>query len=484
MSASPLHIERWRSHYSSAEALSAEQVSDWQAGLHALDAASLYDGLLSSEQWLLIRHLPVQARWRADSAERDIHGAWSSALRQALSAALADPQDGNVVAYANRRQAWADLLYRAALGDGARDWAWVTMGLLPRVGLPAAAQLDAACSALAHESTLIWPVLHQLIAAEGESAAFSALLTGLPRAAWFRLLQAAPQTAPYVLAANAVPDAAKQLGAEAVGVWPEQAQCAVLLRWMKSRPSLAMQHAEVLAVLLAATAWPTAGVASRILRQRYAQALEYCWKGLPARAVAREFSFVPPAVPEQEGDCRFMLEAKQDAENNAPDAAQPVPPAPPLPNHESWQQTAWGGALFWLGRIPPGVMDEDSESSAALPHLLRALARCLGVPDDDAAMRAFCADRVPEGETPAAQLRRAREMCAAWENWLAEAVPDLPEPRMASVCQRSGRIRFEPGWIELHLPMDCIDTRIRRIGLDLDPGWLPWLGAVLRIRYE
>jgi len=42
----------------------------------------------------------------------------------------------------------------------------------------------------------------------------------------------------------------------------------------------------------------------------------------------------------------------------------------------------------------------------------------------------------------------------------------------------------EPGWIELVLPLDSVDTSVRRLGLDLDPGWLPWLGRVVKIRYE
>ena len=43
---------------------------------------------------------------------------------------------------------------------------------------------------------------------------------------------------------------------------------------------------------------------------------------------------------------------------------------------------------------------------------------------------------------------------------------------------------MEPGWIELHLPLSSVETPIRRLGLDLDPGWLPWLGCVVRIIYE
>ena len=43
---------------------------------------------------------------------------------------------------------------------------------------------------------------------------------------------------------------------------------------------------------------------------------------------------------------------------------------------------------------------------------------------------------------------------------------------------------MESGWIELHLPLAGVDTAIRRLGLDLDPGFLPWLGCVLRICYD
>ena len=78
----------------------------------------------------------------------------------------------------------------------------------------------------------------------------------------------------------------------------------------------------------------------------------------------------------------------------------------------------------------------------------------------------------------------AAALVADWNVWVDEQAPDLPAPRMTSICQRSGRLRFEAGWIELHLPLDSVDTRIRRLGLDLDPGWLPWLGCVVRIIYD
>ena len=51
------------------------------------------------------------------------------------------------------------------------------------------------------------------------------------------------------------------------------------------------------------------------------------------------------------------------------------------------------------------------------------------------------------------------------------------------VCRRRGELVFDPGWIELCLPADEVSVELRRAGLDLDPGWLPWLGAVVRFAY-
>ena len=85
---------------------------------------------------------------------------------------------------------------------------------------------------------------------------------------------------------------------------------------------------------------------------------------------------------------------------------------------------------------------------------------------------------------PQALKERARALCDEWNAWLEQFAPDMPAPRLKWICHRPGLLRFEPGWIELVLPLESVDTAIRRLGLDLDPGWLPWLDTVLRIRYE
>jgi len=37
--------------------------------------------------------------------------------------------------------------------------------------------------------------------------------------------------------------------------------------------------------------------------------------------------------------------------------------------------------------------------------------------------------------------------------------------------------------IDVSLPLEQADIRVRRVGLDFDPGWLPWFGRVVRFHY-
>src|SRR5690606_27060059 len=48
---------------------------------------------------------------------------------------------------------------------------------------------------------------------------------------------------------------------------------------------------------------------------------------------------------------------------------------------------------------------------------------------------------------------------------------------------RAGRVRVGDEEIRVELPGSSIDVEIRRAGLDLDPGWVPWLSRRVRIAY-
>jgi hypothetical protein len=76
----------------------------------------------------------------------------------------------------------------------------------------------------------------------------------------------------------------------------------------------------------------------------------------------------------------------------------------------------------------------------------------------------------------------ADAVAAALCDLLGEPGTD-PLELLERVCRRVAEVVADPGWIEVRLDLGDVSTGIRRAGLDLDPGWLPWLGVVVRFVY-
>lgn len=55
---------------------------------------------------------------------------------------------------------------------------------------------------------------------------------------------------------------------------------------------------------------------------------------------------------------------------------------------------------------------------------------------------------------------------------------------LASLVRRPGRIGLTPTHLDMHFALAAADLRVRRIGLDIDPGWLPWFGRVVGFHYD
>ncbi len=479
-----LAIARLHTHFRSPQPLPDERRDDWLAALAAADGDALCRGLAADDEWIFIARLPLALRWTLDAGAGDVGEQWQRQLRRAIEAALAQSEPSGVVRYASRREALADLFYRAALGDLARRWIWRRLQLVVAADDDAPAVLAAGVAVLAREAENVWPVLCRLLAGEVATASFSALLRALPAASWQRLLAASPRTAPYLALAAAAPAAEETVAAIAAAraALRESAPAAELLLWVQRRSAFAAPHLATLSVLLAALRWPASATPPAVQARRLAA----------ARAELRALSGASPAsnaIGAEPG-------AAPATADRSPARADELPPLPPLA--ADWQRSEWGGLLFWLARVPatgalawieahaagdaPGDSADSAES--ALTQWLAALADALATPAGDPARDAFCGGEAPAGEIPAAFADTAVGVAAGWEAWLAEAAPELPPPRLHTVCRRRGRIRCEPGWIELVLALDSVDTATRRLGLDLDPGWLPWLACVLRIRYE
>lgn len=55
--------------------------------------------------------------------------------------------------------------------------------------------------------------------------------------------------------------------------------------------------------------------------------------------------------------------------------------------------------------------------------------------------------------------------------------------RVGEIVLRSGVFSVNRTDLDVTLPLELADIRVRRVGLDLDPGWLPWFGRVVRFHY-
>lgn len=81
-----------------------------------------------------------------------------------------------------------------------------------------------------------------------------------------------------------------------------------------------------------------------------------------------------------------------------------------------------------------------------------------------------------------------------------QSLPDLPEPeRITALAQQwygaanlwqpsllmlPAHIRYSPSHVDMHVPVASVQLNIRLAGLDINPGWLPWLGRVVQFHFD
>jgi len=185
---------------------------------------------------------------------------------------------------------------------------------------------------------------------------------------------------------------------------------------------------------------------------------------------------------------------------DAPPAASNPAFERPLPSVRRRGHTAWGGLLFLvhvLGDDGVALALGRSRALAARPLRWRLHRLALALAPLDAADPAALAfaglrpDAPPPsaGEPPAmaaevrALARLATRTHRALHARLGGQADLAPSALTHALCRRPAEVLSDPGWFELRLSVDDVSTEVRRAGLDLDPGWVPWLGAVVRFTY-
>ena len=511
-----------------------------------------------------IRRLVVPThRVRWDSADAELISEWAKAIGRAVHATTIP--DGNVVRFASRAHAQADLIASVLTGDRERLWAWQLLGLWAGENWPDAEAVSHTVAAAVGE----WPgtlvALVMAAARAGQLGRFIEYvgpdaLTEYARRAWLaaggtmrsrpspgqdaaanaaladRLVTllhersdivvsalrlpvarlagparphgSGPATAPGPAASgNATdPGNATAPGPAAASRSPVQpgplAESLAALALLEVEPAMAVHPGAWIAVsataraLLSATAHEPG---PQPATPDAAPAPGHPPGGVtaaPARSAIRPQSLRPEPLSPRPGAGTPGVKAQAPPLSDG--GAAPVPPS-------TAAATSWGGLLFLLPvvaelDIPASVTAEPGEYGVGLRPVLHELGRRLlaraapgAEPADvrDPALLAFCGlgpgSQAPRPPEPPASERielAAGSVVAALRKRLPALEPGRGDPALLlSVCRRHAVIQADPGWIDVDLRLDEVSVEVRRAGLDLDPGYLAWLGCVVRFRY-
>jgi hypothetical protein len=455
-----------------------------------LEPALLRRGVPVGDE-VCVRALRVPARLRLAAGEAGAAEEWSDAIANAIAAAVARG-GADVVRYRSRHAALADLAVSVAAGRLDRAWAWRQLGLWRGGDAPeargAATELVAALAA--EPETIVAVLAHA-----ASCGALPCLVALVDADEWAELAHAALAAAGVsrgVLAAAATARAR----AEATSVRHEQPSSASVVARVARTSALVRAVGGPLSgektLALAVLAWletdPAAAAAAP-----FEQAVDI------VRALSEQLSI--PATPASELPAADPAEAVAETVPAGPEAP-PDPDAPEpggLPEPAAPALTRFGGLLFLLGvldelGVPGEIVRSAPLARRPLRWTLHRLALTLAPADaDDPAALAFAGlppDADPPDDDGEPKSDDERVALGVLAGRVAERArerldrPELsPDELLDFVCRRRGEILFDPGWLELRLPFDEVSVELRRAGLDLDPGWLPWLGCVVRFVY-
>jgi hypothetical protein len=198
-----------------------------------------------------------------------------------------------------------------------------------------------------------------------------------------------------------------------------------------------------------------------------------------------------------------LKSAEADRERLPEHARQPAEPSPQIESQgplRSQAFTSFGGLLYLLPivgalKIPERAMVSEAVATRGLKWFQHRLALTLQPmePDDPAAL-AFSglgpAAEDPSRQQPPPSLEE-QEFIGAMAAEVQDALGKLfsepmgtPEKLMQFVCRRQAQVVADPGWLEIRFSLDDVSVEIRRSGLDIDPGYLAWLGVVVKFIYE
>jgi hypothetical protein len=178
-----------------------------------------------------------------------------------------------------------------------------------------------------------------------------------------------------------------------------------------------------------------------------------------------------PCVSHGHGIPPFMA-----GEQHPPPRARDAASAEPLSEHASRGAGVLLAirALDHLGLGARLAGDPEAAASGFGRHLLRHLAAHARVPPEDALFALLTA---PDSPPHPNALRLWR---VGLDRWLRRRV----RLRLGDLARTRGWLHQADTTLVVRFPLDAADVRLRRLALDSDPGWVPWLGLTVRYQYQ
>lgn len=517
-----LRIQRLRARYRlSAAQASAKPRLDGIMRTMAGDV--LADALaalgIGAHEEVCIDRLVHRGKLDLDAPDDAIAIAWADSITRALRDRLEHGGSG-VVRFRSLEHALADLAISAARGPLSRAWAWKQLGLW-RGPLPASGDRAAAKKELVHAlKTRPRSIVPVLIAAAkaGVSRPLAAMFAPEDARALALALVASRGSTIAALLALEPPESfapaawaarlsrslifrtaavelflrAAQKSADA-----EQAELFLLAAIFEVEPEASKRHGAEVAVLL-----------------REPKMLEWIVslaKNLRRPPTPSTPAVTPARTPPRSKEAPDAPTSRASSDPPPPSPSSDPPEAaaaaeqaeePPIELLESGFTRA-GGLLFLHHLIRElDLAEAIARDEAFAPRTLKGAMHLLALallplePNDPAAL-AFAGFGPESGvavlaDPPPSRAEAERlEVYAAMiverlRDRLAALFPDRDTPRdrlLSAVCRRRARIAADPAWIEVHLDLEEVSTELRRAGLDLDLGWVPWIGASVRFIY-
>ncbi|MDH3299297.1 MAG: hypothetical protein OES24_02210 [Acidimicrobiia bacterium] len=423
------------------------------------------------------------------------------------------PESGaEIVIYRREPDAVIDLVASVASGDGNRLWAWNQTGIWPRSTLPS---VDDVAVLLARRAVLAGPVLQAVsgrgpvpLSANGWRVLARAVVDALgcgPTAAAASALAAAPdgirspdgmpdtRSDPTLGSPGSTPLAHPTIaGIVPRAIWTdsttEQQAALAILGLSAVAPSLVRSPHAVRAVMAATVPPPPHGPMAAD-------------GSSTAESLTSRRDVGPDSGVESSTGSGIDDHTRASTHGTDPQADPRTATAMPAgtddtsdsPTRAGGRETTvseHGGVLFLIHPLRElGVVDE-LVAAAPLdpsPALAEIVSSVTGVAADDPAVLAVTGS-IPDGGEAGARRRAVRTVGRSLvDDQVARVTAYLTE-RLGTddidrIWPRPAVIDRSPGWIEVELPLDSVDVAIRAAALDLDPGFVWWLGSVVRFRY-